>query len=135
MTQIATVEERLGPGLVRIAVRRGTACGHDCEHCGGCAAAGGQIFLVTAADPLNTCPGDRVLVESSTGQVLSAAALVYLFPLAGLIAGYALSGGGTPIFQGMVTAAGFGAGLLPALWLDRQARRRRESAFRVLERL
>ena len=134
MTQIATVEERLGPGLVRLAVQRETACGHDCAHCGGCAAAGGQVLRVTAADPLDTSPGDKVLVESGTGQVLSAAALVYLLPLAGLLAGYAL-GGESPLFRGAATVLGFCLGLLPAFWLDRRARRRRETTFRVLERL
>lgn len=134
MTQIATVEERLGPGLVRVAVRRETACGHDCEHCGGCGAAGGQVLRVTAADSLDTRPGDRVLVESGTGQVLSAAALVYLLPLAGFLAGYGLGSGGS-LLRGIAAVLGFGLGLLPAVWMDRRARRRRECTFRVLERL
>ena len=131
MTQIATVEERLRPGLVRIAVARETACGHDCAHCGGCGAAGGQVLRVSAADPLDTAPGDKVVVESDTGQVLSAAALVYLLPLLGLLAGCfaAASLGGWG--QAAGGAAGLVLGMAPAVVLSR----RRRIAFRILEKL
>jgi len=135
MTQIATVEELIRPGRVRIAVKRETACGHDCENCGGCGAGGGMVLKVEATDPLGTCPGDKVVVESSTGQVLSAAALVYLVPMATLIAGYALGASlGTVLHIG-VTVLGFAAGLLPALWLDRRNRRRGGTTFRVVARV
>ena len=135
MTQIATVEARLRPGVVRVVVRRETACGHDCEHCGGCAAGAGQFLRVEAADALNTAPGDQVVVESATAPVLKAAAAVYLLPMATLLAGYAvgtqLSGAAVPA----ATVLGFLLGLLPAVLLDRRTRRRGGTAFRVLEKL
>ena len=137
MTQIATVETRVRPGVVRLAVRRDTACGHDCANCGGCAAAGGQVLRVLARDPLGTAPGDKVVVESGTGQVLAAAALVYLLPLLTLILGWAVgeSLGGGALTLTCTTAAGFCLGLVPAVLLDRRGRARREITFTVLEKL
>lgn len=38
MTQIATVEKKLGAGYVEISVPRKSACGHDCEGVRGAAA-------------------------------------------------------------------------------------------------
>lgn len=136
MTQIATVEECLRPGIVRVVVRRETACGHDCENCGGCGAAGGQIFRVEALDPIGVFPGDRVVVESSTRQVLAAAVLVYFIPMLTLLLGYGAGewlGGGAILF--LAAGIGFLIGLLPAVWMDRSVRRRRQSAFRILEKL
>ena len=40
MTQIATVEKKLGAGYVEISVPRKSACGHDCEECAGCGMTG-----------------------------------------------------------------------------------------------
>ena len=36
MTQVAKVEKLLGREYAEISVARKTACGHDCENCGGC---------------------------------------------------------------------------------------------------
>ena len=43
MTQIATVEKKLGAGYVEISVPRKSACGHDCEECAGCGMTGAAI--------------------------------------------------------------------------------------------
>ena len=136
MTQIATVEARIGEALVRIAVRRETACGHDCENCGGCGVSGGQVLRVEARDPIGCAVGDKVLVESDTGQILSAAALVYLLPLVTLISGYAVGAAIGPLFwQILLTPIGFLLGLLPALRMDRKAKQERQTAFRIVEKL
>ena len=136
MTQIATVEEQIGGGLVRIAVRRETACGHDCENCGGCGVSGGQVLRVEARDTVGCAVGDKVLVESDTGQVLSAAALVYLLPLVAMIAGYAVGVAiGPLVWQIVLTPLGFALGLLPAVRMDRRAKQARQTAFRILEKL
>ena len=43
MTQIATVEKKLGAGYVEISVPRKSACGHDCEECAGCGMTGAAV--------------------------------------------------------------------------------------------
>ena len=88
MTQIATVRRVLGNGRVEIAVRRQSACGHDCENCAGCGAEGGVIRTV-AYDTIGVTEGDKVLVFSESKGVLGAAAMVYLLPLVFFFFGYA----------------------------------------------
>ena len=47
-------------------------------------------MIFTATNPVGARPGDLVTVESATGPVLKAAAVLYLLPLALFIAGYLL---------------------------------------------
>ena len=89
MTQIATVEKILGDRKVEISVVRKTACGHDCEECAGCGVSGAAIYMTARCD-LSVKPGDKVLVESSTKQLLGIAALVYLIPVVCFFLGYFL---------------------------------------------
>ena len=70
MTQIATVEAVLPGNYVQISVPRKTACGHDCEQCAGCGVTGAAI-RAEAKNPVGAAPGQKVLVQSSTGKVLS----------------------------------------------------------------
>ena len=80
MRQRATVVSLLPDGSVSLLVQRVSACTGDCGHCGGCGAVG-QSVQVTARAPFPVEPGERVWVESRSGAVLGAAALVYLLPL------------------------------------------------------
>ena len=77
MRQRATVGSLLPDGSVSLLVQRVSACTGDCGHCGGCGAVG-QSVQVTARAPFPVEPGERVWVESRSGAVLGAAALVYL---------------------------------------------------------
>ena len=45
-------------------------------------------MVFTARNPIGARPGDMVTVESATGPVLKAAAVLYLMPLVLFIAGY-----------------------------------------------
>lgn len=69
MTQIATVEKKLGAGYVEISVPRKSACGHDCEECAGCGMTGAAI-RARAEDPVGVSAGEKVVVESSTRKLL-----------------------------------------------------------------
>ena len=91
MEQIVTVRALYPDGTAEVACRRASACGGDCGHCGGCTNA--QTVLVRAYNPIGAKPGDRVVVESASCQVLGAAAAVYLLPVLFLLGGYALAGG------------------------------------------
>lgn len=131
MTQVATVEQLLEGGRVRVAVVRRSACGHDCESCAGCGGAR-QVIHATACDPIGVQPGDRVLVYSDGKPVLRAAALVYLLPLLTFFLGYALSAGLASLaLRCLVTAACTAAGVVPAVLLDRRAGIR----FEITQRL
>ena len=113
MEQIVTVRALYPDGTAEVACRRASACGGDCGHCGGCTNA--QTVLVRAYNPIGAKPGDRVVVESASCQVLAAAA-VYLLPVLFLLGGYALAGGPGG-------AIGFALGLAPAVWMDRRRRK------------
>lgn len=114
MEQIVTVRALYPDGTAEVACRRASACGGDCGHCGGCNNA--QTVLVRAYNPIGAKPGDRVVVESASCQVLGAAAALYLLPVLFLLGGYALAGGPGG-------AIGFALGLAPAVWMDRRRRK------------
>ncbi len=61
----------------------------DCEACsarGFCSDAGREMN-VTALNGAQACPGDRVRVEIPTGAFIKAMGLLYIFPVAALLAG------------------------------------------------
>ena len=93
MTQTAKVKQILGPGIAEVAVKRVSACAHDCSKCasGGCQMLEHPDLTVRAYNKLNAKAGDVVLVESSSKQILSMAAVVYLLPFALLIIGYIIA--------------------------------------------
>lgn len=66
---------------------RESACSGDCHKCSGCGAAK-ETLLFTAQNPIGAKPGELVLVESASGPVLKAAAVLYMLPLVLFIAAY-----------------------------------------------
>lgn len=126
MTQLATVEQCLEGDRVRIAVTRQSACGHNCESCAGCSAAG-RVVRAIAHDPLGVSPGDHVLVYSDDKPVLQAAALVYLTPILTFFLSYGLSANlGSLLLRALLTLCGTALGVVPALLLDRRSQIRFE---------
>ena len=79
MTQIATVEKILPGGMAEISVPRKSACGHDCEECAGCGVSVQACALSRATTPVRS--GQKVVVESSTKNLLGVMLLVYLLPI------------------------------------------------------
>ena len=92
MVQTAKVTRVLADGRAEVAVKRQSACGHDCSKCGGgCSELMvSSTVAVIAANPVRAMPGDMVTVESSTSRVLGAAVIVYLVPFLLFFAGYFL---------------------------------------------
>jgi sigma-E factor negative regulatory protein RseC len=94
MTQTAVVKNVYENGLAEVLVSRTSACGHECS--GGSGACSGCLFevkplSVKARNTVGACVGERVVIETGTGSVLSAAILVYLLPLAFLVAALILA--------------------------------------------
>lgn len=86
MTQIATVERILDADHAEISVPRKSACGHDCEECAGCGVTGAAVHA-RASNPIGARPGQKVVVESSTKNMLRIVVLVYLIPVVLFLAG------------------------------------------------
>ena len=133
MIQTAKVTRLLNNGTAEVAVKRQSACGHDCSKCGGgCSELMvSSTVSVVAANPVRAMPGDMVRVESSTGGVLKAAVVVYLVPFILFFLGYFICAAAQ--LGGSISAAvggiGFAVGVLLAVLLDRQVRRDRSITF------
>ncbi|MBQ9663993.1 MAG: SoxR reducing system RseC family protein [Oscillospiraceae bacterium] len=89
MTQDAIVTRLLPNAMAEVVVTRSTACGSNCGSCESC------IFQselkAVAKNSINARPGQRVVIESRTSKVFSAAILVYVVPLLFFILGFALA--------------------------------------------
>ena len=87
MQQLVKVLTCAPDGTAQVACLRQSACSGDCHKCSGCGAVE-QTMIFTARNPIGARPGDTVTVESATGPVLKAAAVLYMLPLMLFIAGY-----------------------------------------------
>ncbi len=81
MTQKAIVTKLIAPGICSIKVRRESACAHECDDCQAGCSSPHEIVEVFARNNAKAKPGDFVVIESSTGNTLALAALLYLVPL------------------------------------------------------
>lgn len=123
MEQIVRVKS-VGPdGTALVLCRRESACGGNCAQCGGCGD-GQKTLEVTARNPIGAKPGDRVILETATGEVLGLVAVVYLVPILLLIGGYCAFG----LWAGLL---GLALGFLGAVCLDRIRRGRKKIAFTI----
>lgn len=129
MRQTAQVIRVLPKGYAQVKVRRASACAsaHNCGSCDHCSMMeNAPEILVDAENICGAQVGDTVVVESSTGKVLGAAALLYLLPVFLFFLGY-LGGNrfGWPESGAIASGGvGFGLGLLAAWGLDRYRRGR-----------
>lgn len=87
MQQLVKVLTCAPDGSAQVACLRQSACSGDCHQCSGCGAVE-QTMIFTARNPIGARPGDTVTVESATGPVLKAAAVLYMLPLVLFIVGY-----------------------------------------------
>ena len=89
MQQLVRVRQVHPDGTATVIHIRESACSGDCHKCSGCGAAKEAIVL-EAQNPIGAKPGDLVKVESETGPVLKAAAVMYMVPMILFFVGYAL---------------------------------------------
>ena len=132
MTQIATVEKLLPGGYAEISVPRKTACGHDCEECAGCGVNGAAV-KAKARNTVGARPGQKVVVESDTKNMLGIISLVYLTPVVLFLLGYLLTW--FLPSEGMRYAAAsvaFVVGIIPAILYDRRVRRQGGLEFTIV---
>lgn len=87
MQQLVKVLTCEADGSARVMYIRESACSGDCHKCSGCGAVQ-QAMIFAARNPIGACPGDLVTVESASGPVLKAAAVLYMLPLVLFIAAY-----------------------------------------------
>ena len=86
MTQEGIVTKLLPGGMAEVAVTRMTACGGNCGSCESCML---QSEIKTSARNLAAAtPGQRVLIESRSSDVLGAIFLVYVMPIVFFLLGY-----------------------------------------------
>ena len=80
MQQLVRVRQVHEDGTATVIHVRESACSGDCHKCSGCGAAKEAIIL-EAKNPIGAKAGDLVTIESETGPVLKAAAVMYLLPM------------------------------------------------------
>ncbi len=133
MTQVATVERIIDANHAEISVPRKSACGHDCEECAGCGVTGAAVHA-KALNPIGARPGQKVVVQSDTGNMLRIIALVYLTPVLLFLVGYFITMAVTSsvAIQYLMAGIGFAAGILLAVSYDRRLRRQGGLSFQIV---
>jgi len=129
MTQPVRVIECFDNGTARVVHIRQSACSGDCHKCSGCGAAQETIVL-TAQNPIRARVGDRVLVQSETGPVLLAAAVLYILPLILFFAGY-FAGALWWGMGGLCGGIAFLLGICAAVAYDRLVQKKRETVYTI----
>ena len=89
MTQDAIVTKLLPDDMAEVVVTRTTACGGNCGSCESCMFQ--SELKAVAKNLVGARPGQRVIIESKSATVFSAAALVYVMPIVLFLLGYALA--------------------------------------------
>ena len=87
MEQLGRVRETFDDGTAMVIHVRESACSGDCHKCSGCGAAK-ETILLNAKNPIGASRGDVVILESATGPVLKAAAVMYMVPMLLFFVGY-----------------------------------------------
>lgn len=129
MQQLVKVIRCSQDGTAQVACLRQSACSGDCHQCSGCGAVE-QTMLFTAQNPIGAKPGEMVLVESATGPVLQAAAVLYLLPLALFIAGYLV--GMQWHIGALVGCLAFGLGIALAVAYDRLIMKKKNTVYTII---
>ena len=133
MTQTAIVESLCANGDATVRVYQRSACGHDCGECAGICGAK-RTIRVQAKNPLRAQPGASVTVETGTGGIIKAAALVYLLPLATLLGGCVLGHllGGSETVQALAGLCGLLLGCGAAAAINRFVRKDRPLEYTII---
>ena len=69
-------------GEARVKISKSSACGHDCASCGACS---NPCYEITVANPVGALPGDRVVIETVSSQILGLSFVLYMLPVFVLI--------------------------------------------------
>lgn len=129
MQQVVKVLSCHGDGTARVACLRQSACSGDCHKCSGCGAVE-QTMVFTARNPVGARPGDLVTVESATGPVLKAAAVLYMLPLVLFVVGY-LAGMQWRL-GGLTGCLAFGLSIVLIIAYDRLVMQKRNTVYTIV---
>ncbi len=72
-----------------VRVHKASACGHECGECRLCS---NPEIEVEILNPIGAKVGDTVTIGTDTSEVLKSAFMLYMLPIIGAMAVYALSG-------------------------------------------
>ena len=115
-------------GTAQVACLRQSACSGDCHKCSGCGAVE-QTMLFEARNPIGAKPGELVVVESQSGPVLKAAAVLYMLPLVLFIAGYLL--GMQWKLGGLIGALAFALSIGIVVAYDRLVMKKKNTVYTI----
>ena len=93
-----------------VRISKASACSHDCSECAGCS---NPVYDMAVKNPIGAQPGDKVMIEASSGKVLGLAFLLYILPVFFMIAAITVAGAYSNDIR-IVLAAAF---TVVALWL------------------
>ena len=130
MQQLVRVRQTHEDGTATVIHVRESACSGDCHKCSGCGAAK-EAILVEARNSIGAKAGDLVIIESETGPVLKAAAVMYLLPMVLFFAGYAL---GAALWQqgGLAGGLAFLASIGLAIVYDRKVVKQQNTGYTII---
>lgn len=131
MDQVVRVKETFDDGTALVVHVRQSACSGDCHKCAGCGAAQETIVL-KANNPIGAARGQLVILESDTGPVLKAAAILYMLPILLFFVGYFV---GDALWQQGAPAgcAAFAVSIALAVVYDRKIARTKEKGYTIRE--
>jgi len=129
MEQLVRVRETFEDGTALVMHVRESACSGDCHKCSGCGAAK-ETILLKAKNPIGARRGDLVRLESESGPVLKAAAVLYMLPMVLFFAGYFA---GDRLWQaGALTGCiAFAAGICLAVFYDRRIGKTDDTGYTI----
>lgn len=129
MEQLVRVRETFDDGTALVMHVRESACSGDCHKCSGCGAAK-ETILLKAKNPIGARRGDLVKLESETGPVLKAAAVMYMLPMLLFFTGYFL---GDMLWQrgALVGCLAFAGSIVLAVIYDRKIGKTEKNGYTI----
>ena len=129
MEQLVKVQKLNPDGTAQVELIRQSACSGDCHKCSGCGAAK-ETLLVTALNPIRADRGDLVTIQSESGPVLKAAAVLYMMPLVLFFLGYGL-GAALAVSGGIMGGLGFVLGIALVIIYDRRFAKQVKTVYTI----
>ena len=129
MQQLVKVLSCEPDATARVMYIRASACSGDCHKCSGCGAVQ-QKMIFQARNPIGARPGDLVTVESASGPVLKAAAMLYMLPLVLFIAGYLV--GMQWSMGGLIGALAFALSIVLIVCYDRLIMKKKNTEYTII---
>ncbi len=129
MQQLVKVLTCAADETAQVMLVRESACSGDCHKCSGCGAAK-ETLIFTAGNAFGAKPGDLVKVESASGPVLKAAAVLYMMPLVLFIAAYIV--GMQWELGGLFGAVAFALSIGLVIAYDRFVMRKKNTVYTII---